>query len=353
MRTLWIVAGLAVFLGCPAYPQTSLDQPLSPQACRDGNFQDRCTSGNFGRVLGMFAMASAEAEAEAGVEAYRVFYLDAFGEKKPPVVFERRVGAPPKVVVYGRTRKIEAPATVEAWERVRARSEFADRALAPLPPGEDFPSGMCTDAGAVTVEIINAPHRRQRAAPIRSRTENTCGPGLTETFAFELVDLALDQFPTCKALIFGDAVDRLAFCTTLQGDTIAAVDLVNEIGADGPQRGDFESAGGWAMWIGVNAAAELDWAGQVTKDAEWNGDRVATFLAARSAEAYVYLQPETIEGLSSQSVRVRGRIYILSDKDRTRQGAAYEQAWVWDTAAKEWMLKSWKVEAFAPEPDRG
>lgn len=325
---------------------------LPPKACRDDNHVDRCAPDDRARVVASLGMASAEKEAKSGVEAYRAFFVDGYGRERPTIAFERRPGEPPKVVVYARGRKIEAPASSSAWEKVKSGAAFADRALVDLPSPIAKPDAprlprMCLHAWVTSVEITSAPVREDGSDIVRSRTENACDGGLATQFAFDLAALALQQLPACSALKADkhrNDVERLAFCTTLHGDTLAAAGLANQIGGRLNLREDPEPAQAWRSWMGTNAMVELNWAGQIIKDDQRRANGVGKFLAAQSAEARVDLSPARIEGLDSRRLRVTGRLYTSPRSEpRTPKEADYEQIWVWDPGLGEWMLKSWTV----------
>lgn len=329
---------------------------LPPKECRDDNHVNRCAPDDRARVVASLGMTSADAEAETGAEAYRAFFVDGYGRERPTIAFERRPGEAPKAVVYAHGRKIEAPASASAWDKVRAGARFADRALVELPPpvakpGEARMPRMCLHAWVTSVEIINAPVRDDRSDAVRSRTENACDSGLTTQFVFETAALAIQQFPACDALKadkYRNDVERLAFCTALYGDTIAAAGLANQIGGRLTLREDLEPAQAWRAWMGSNAMAELDWAGQVTKDDFRRENNVGKFLAAQNLAARLDLTSARIEGLDSRRIKVTGRIYRYTRSEpQTHEEGPYEQIWIWDTGLREWMLKSWTVGAFS------
>lgn len=324
---------------------------LPPKECRDDNHADRCAPADRARVIALLGMTAADAEARAGIEAYRVFFVDGYGRDRPAIAFERRPGQSPKAVVYAQGRRIEAPASISAWRQVKAGAEFADRALVELPKTAGSELRMCLHAWVTRVEIVNAPTRDAPSAPVRARTENACDSGLTTQFAFELSTLALHQFPACEALradSYRNDVERLASCTTLHGDTVAAAELSNQIGGRLNLRQELEPAMAWRSWMGINATPELNWAGQVTRDDERRENRVGKFLAAQNAAGRLNLYPVRIEGLDTRRVKVAGRIYRPSSSvSETQEGAPYEQTWIWGDAAQEWMLESWTVGAFA------
>lgn len=326
---------------------------LPPENCRDDNHADRCAPADRARVAAKLGMASADAEAKAGVEAYRAFFVDGYGRERPTIAFERRPGEPPKGVVYAQGRKLEAPTSLTAWNKVKTDAQFADRALAPLPPVKpaDALPNICLHAWVSSVEIVNSPTRAGGPDTVRTRTENACAPGLTTQFTFSLATLALQQFPACEALSetkHRNDIERLAACTLLHGDTLAAAGFANQTGGRLDLRADLEPAWAWKSWIGTNAIAELDWDGQVTKDDLGRANRVGKFLAAQSAAARLSLYPERIEGVDSQTVKVTGRLHrTWLTEPQVRESASSQQTWVWDRGLREWMLKSWTVGAFS------
>lgn len=328
---------------------------LPPENCLDDSRTDRCAPADRARIVAKLGMASADAEAKAGVEAYRAFFVDGYGRERPTIAFERRPGQPPKAVVYAFNRKLEAPASLSAWNTVAASARYADRALAPRQPskaGDDL-SEICLHAWVSSVEIVNAPTAPDGADTVRSRTENACSPGLTTQFVFDLSKLALQQFPTCEALSvseYRNDVERLAACTMLHGDTLAAAGFANQSGGRLNLRTDLEPAQAWSNWIGTNASAEVNWAGQVAKDDIHRRNNVGKFLATQSAAARLDLYPDRIEGLDGRTVKVTGRIYRTTRAEpQVRASAPSDQTWIWDTGLHEWMLKSWTVGAFSAD----
>lgn len=329
---------------------------LPPENCRDDNHADRCAPADRARIVAKLGMASAEAEAKAGVEAYRAFFVDGYGRDRPAIVFERRPGEPPKVVVYAQGRKLEAPASLTAWNRVKSDARLADRALTPLPapkPGAETPLNICLHGWVSSVEIVNAPAREGDPDTVRTRTESACTPGLTTQFTFELATLAVQQFPACEALSetkHRNDIERLAACTMLYGDTLAAAGFINQNGGRLNLRTDLAPATAWKSWIGTNATAELDWDGQIAKDDLHRANNVGKFLATQSATARIDLYSDRIEGLEGRTVKVTGRIYRTTRVEpQVRTSAPSQQTWVWDRGLNEWMLKSWTVGAFSAE----
>jgi len=326
---------------------------LPPPNCRDDNHAERCAPEDRARVAAKLGMAPADAEAKAGVEAYRAFFVDGYGRERPTIAFERRPGEPPKAVVYAQGRKLEAPASLTAWNKVKTDARFADRALAPLAPSKsaDGLPDICLHAWVSSVEIVNAPTREGGPDTVRTRTENACGAGLTTQFTFELATLAIQQFPTCEALSeakYRNDIERLAACTLLYGDTLAAAGFASQTGGWLELRKDLEPAQAWKSWIGTNAVAELNWDGQVTKDDLRRANNVGKFLAAQSATARLSLYPDRIEGVDGRTVKVTGRVHRTSlSEPQVRETASSEQTWIWDLGLREWMLKSWTVGAFA------
>jgi hypothetical protein len=326
---------------------------LPPKECRDDNHADRCAPEDRARVVAKLGMASADAEAKAGVEAYRAFFVDGYGRDRPAIAFERRPGEPPKAVVYAQGRKLEAPTSLTAWNRVKADAQFADRALPPLPapkPGAETPLNICLHGWVSSVEIVNAPSRSGAPDTVRARTENACDPGLTTQFTFELATLAIQQFPACEALSetkHRNDIERLAACTLLHGDTLAAAGFSSQTGGRLDLRTDLEPAQAWKNWIGTNAVAKLDWNGQITEDDLRRANNVGKFLAAEGAKARLSLYSDRIEGVDGRTVKVTGRLYRISlSEHQVRDWAPSEQTWIWDTGLREWMLKSWTVGAF-------
>lgn len=302
----------------------------------------------------------AAAEAAAGVETYRVFFTNGYGRKEPTVVaFERRPGDEPKAVVYTLDGKLERPVTEATWRMVQEDSRFADRKLVPLPPvkeGSEFVDSVtiCSHPWGVVMELINSPLSPARA--VRSAQQNTCHAGLTTQFGFELARLAVEQFPACAALDPEDHrndVTLLAECARLTGDKIAAASLANQL--IHPFQMPTDSPEFWNRWMGRNAQPELNWSGQIIKDAARGENSVGKFLAAQDERWILHLDPNRFEGVDARNAKVTGvftRLKTLDDPERDiEEQADYEQVWTFDNSDDGWQLMTWRVGIFSPRPE--
>ena len=330
--------------------------------CFDDNLTDRCAADEQARVRTLLGVASIEDESAAGVEAYRAFFVDGYGNDMPAVAFERRPGEGPKVVVYGREgRSMSAPVSADIWQNVQSESRFADRVLqepVATATAEGQPTAlpaMCLHSWVQTVEMANTWPERWSVTPVRRRTEDACGGGLTTRFAFHLADVAVKAIPPCDVLDEGqqrNRITQLDTCLRLKGDRLAAADLRNARSSFGLRRGaDPADAYAWQAAMGTNGSPRLVWAGQEIKTERSRDKNVAEFLIARHAELSSLTFRQTVfEGIDSRRAIAEGvASYVV---DETTWQADYRQTWVWDPSLIEWMLSDWVVESFAPGPAR-
>lgn len=322
--------------------------------CLDDNHTNRCDPANRDRMLARFGAPTIEADAAEGAEVYRALYIDGYGQELPVIAFERRAGQPPQAVFYGlERRRLSAPLADAHWKRVQREARFADREVRPPPP-PGTPEGLrmpCLHAWVTTIEMANASAGRNLSTPVRRRTEDACGGGLTTQTAFLFGDLALDAFPQCSLLdrsFYRSLVHLLAACASLDGDVLAASELRNSL--DQRSRpGVVEPALYWSRYLGTNAVTTLDWNGEVIQ-APLHGKQVAEFLASRQTEERLRLLPRSIRGENAREVVVNGtaeRFESAADGGQTGR-AAYTQRWSWDPAGLSWTLRSMSVGPFVP-----
>lgn len=321
--------------------------PVVDRDCRDDDGNDRCAVENRAQVLATLGMPSIEDELAAGTEVYRTLQVDGYGNDMAGVAFERRVGASPRVVVYGAGgQRMQAPVSIREWREIQRGAELADRQI--VRPEPDPELVICMHAWMSTVEIANAPDREA----VRRRTESACESGLTTRYAFDLVSRAIKAFPDCDSLDpdehRNDAA-RLKTCVGFRGDRLAAAELMNQVGWRAvPEEGaDVERT--WLRAFGGNGSVRLDWAGEVVEGGRTFRDNpVALFMMRKTAElegfrGYV----NGYDAVSSTRIETTGRLEFDGADDVTHT-APFRQVWLWSNAVQTWQLDSWTVEPFAP-----
>ncbi len=329
------------------------DPVVSPD-CLDDNHTDRCDAANRDRMLARFDAPTIEADASAGAEVYRALYIDGYGQELPIIAVERRAGQPPQAVFYGvEGRRLDGLLGDAQWKRVQREARFADQDVrAPPPPGTpEGIRGLCLHSWVTTIEMANAPADRSLSTPVRRRTEDACGAGLTTQTAFLFSELALDAFPQCSLLdrtYYRSLVHLLDVCASLEGDVLAASELRNTL--DQRSRpGAAEPTLYWSRYLGMNAVTTLDWNGEVIR-APLHGRQVAEFLATSQTEGRLRLLPRTFRGENAREVVVTGtaeRFGSAANGGQTGR-AAYTQRWTWDPAGMGWPLRSMTVGPFVP-----
>ena len=329
------------------------------RTCLDDNNRDICAPAMRSALLERLGMATAEADAAAGVESYRVFFVDGYGNDLPAFVFERRAGAGPMSVVYGADgKRLEAPVSPALWDEVVARAEFADRELVPLPADPDSAPGLCLHGWSSTVEMTNSRVTRWGSEPVRRRTENACNGALTTRFAFFLAEQTLKGQPHCQALDPDrqrGTVTLVATCMGLSGDRVAAGSAFDQIRDGQPRQGaDLNNPYAWQAYLGTNGSPRLDWGGQVVVSRQGRDRNVAEFIIARRQEhPNLRFYPATYEGIDAKRVLVTGQARYSREAANGEEAgfvANFTQTWVWDPNLSEWMVSDWTVEPFAPAP---
>ena len=334
-------------------------QAASDRTCLDDNNRDICAPAMRAEQLSRLGMATAEADAAAGVESYRVFFVDGYGNDLPAFVFERRAGAGPMSVVYGANgKRLESPVSPELWNEVVARAEVADRELVPLPSDPNGPPSLCLHAWSSTVEMTNSPVTRWRSEPVRRRTENACNGALTTRFAFFLAEQTLKAQPHCQALDPDkqrNTVTLVATCMGLGGDRVAAGSVFDQIRDGQPRQGaDLNNPFAWQAYLGRNGSPRLDWAGQVVVGRQGRDRNVAEFIIARRQEhPSLRFYPKTFDGIDARRVVVEGQARYSEEATGGEESwfaADFTQTWVWDPNLSEWMVSDWVVRPFVPAP---
>lgn len=333
--------------------------PPSDRTCLDDTNRDICAPATRAALLERLGMATAEADAAAGVESYRVFFVDGYGNDLPAFVFERRAGAGPMSVVYGaEDKRLEAPVSLALWNEVVARAEFADRELVAPPADPNGPPGLCLHAWSSTVEMTNSPRTRRRSEPVRRRTENACNGALTTRFAFFLAEQTLKAQPHCQALNPDrqrNTVTLVATCMGLSGDRVAAGAVFDQIRDGQPRQGlDLDNPYAWQAYLGTNGSPRLDWAGQVVVGRQGRDRNVAEFIIARRQERpSLRFYPRTFDGIDARRVVVEGQARYSDEAaggEESWFAADFTQTWVWDPNLSEWMVSDWVVQPFVPVP---
>lgn len=332
---------------------------LARPDCFDDNLTDRCSEAEQVRVRELLGVASAEAELAAGVEMYRAFYVDGYGNDLPAVTFERRPGAPPSVVVNGfRGRRLSGVVSAEVWNQVRRDARYVDRQLTPRPIAEEGGDvRICLHSWVVTVEVAGPSSSDAPIPPLRRKTQDTCEEGLAAQYAFGLATAALEALHPCGELDpkqYRNDLMRLASCLGLEGDQLAVIEYLNGRDQQANVIPEDQSADVWGRWLGFSNTRSIDWNGThvIETPARPGVPRisVASFLAERSAElGEMWLGVEHIRGDSSTQISVEGDIWISDRADPSNTKglkAPYEQTWRADGPGG-WRLQSWTVGAFS------
>lgn len=328
--------------------------------CFDDNLTNRCAEPEQARVRALLEIASAEAELEAGVEMYRVFFVDGYGNDMPAVTLERRPGASPRVVVNGSEgRRLSGAVSTEVWTQIRAGARYVDRELASrTPAGPDDTVQMCLHSWVVTVEIAEPSPHDSSIPGLRRKTQDACEDGLAVQYAFGLAKAAIEALHPCNELDpnqHRNDVARLSSCLGLEGDQLAAIEFLN-----GRERGANripadQTADAWGLWLGFSNTRNIDWNGvRVVETPARPGVlriSVASFLAERSAElGEMWLGVENLRGDSSTQISVGGEIWISDRVDPSNTDglkAPYLQTWRAGRPGDGWRLESWTVGAFS------
>ncbi|WP_298163392.1 hypothetical protein [Brevundimonas sp.] len=334
---------------------------MSDRTCLDDNNRDICAPAMRAELLANLGMVTAEEDAAAGVESYRVFFVDGYGRDMPALVFERRPGGGPMSVVYGSGgARLEAPVSPAIWDEVIARAEFADRRLVE-PTSASTPNSapaICLHAWNSTVEMTNSPVTRWQSEPVRRRTESACDGALTTRFAFFAAEQTLKAQPHCQGLDLDrqrNVVTLIATCMALKGDRVAAATVFDQI-RDGRPRPDLDPLDryAWQNYLGSNGSPRLNWGGEVVATQQGRDMNVAEFVIARLREhPSLRFYPATYDALDARRVVVTGQArYSEANAEGQEQGfsADFSQTWIWDPSLSEWMVSEWTVQPFAPRP---
>lgn len=230
-------------------------------------------------LLQSLGMVPIEQEAATGAVVYRAFYRNGYGRDLLGVSFEMRPDAPPMVSVYGfEGKRISAPVSREAWDRVVDESWIVGRELVPLPEdvqtGDEVVYTLCTDGWTTTVELANTyEYGRKRLSEPYRRRQNACdtiGPEPVVRFGFILAGLAVEAFPACAELDldgYYNNIVRLSDCLYLSGNTLAAASLMNQKGEPPSfSYGHTPTEAEWAEWLSTDNRSRLEWNGQTYQE---------------------------------------------------------------------------------------
>jgi hypothetical protein len=313
--------------------------------------------------------------AEQGVETYRATferatglqYVDALGPSgvSPSVIFERRPGETPRVIVVAGGRRMEGPVSEEGWIRVRRAGLAMARAVGATHrtvggTWEDICTGPIL---STRVEMTPDWIRGEDGAPWRSWNESAiCGApvGSIGEAGDEMARVALTLLPPCDSLTEPDDVDparSLARCLWLDGDRLAAAQFMS--GRRWLPYASDVTAREWDAWMG-GSEIELDWPGYVQWVELEGPDRVDPDQNYTDQADFLAEQTGLMDGLTLRYTAIRGdsegRVTTRGLIEGTRPGVTdgdsnvgivaidhqvWERDW-WGT----WELKSWRVEPF-------
>lgn len=325
----FFAAPLVAFTASAASAQDSGRQP-----CRHHDESiDRCDPAQAGRVAELHGWPRIEQHLAAGDQVRRMFIADDRDEEVLAISFVRTAAQSPTVEVRVAPRESEPwreplTATVEqtAWNEIIDRSRLFHRRLSPEPN----PSGLitvCPHAWYYTVESVDPVVRNQTESHLRRQGEDSCGDGLTESYALELARTAASVLAPCAALSadpHGGYFDRVLLdCARFTGDRIAAAEAMNE--HHGPRR---------EYQLGVIRGSM---ASSVAVD--WNGERVtgrrrvSQLWDDRISEDHnVSFRVVRVHGEISGRVRLEGILTVSrwQGEELHIEEAPVEQIWVRD-----------------------
>lgn len=333
---------------------------LANPDCFDDNLTNRCSEAEQASVRAFLGVETAEAELAAGVEMYRVFFVDGYGRDRPAVTFERRPGSSPRVVVNGGGgRRLEAAVSTEVWTRVRTDARYVDRELAPAgPAAEDGSFMMCLHSWVVTVEVAEPLPRDTSSSGVRRRTQDACGDGLAIPYAFSLAKAAIEALHPCDDLDpkhYRNDIERLARCLGLEGDRLAVVEFLNGRERSAHRIPADQSKEAWDDWLGFSNTRSVVWNGVTVAETPARSGvpriSVPAFLAERSSElGEMWLGVEHLRADSSTRISVSGEIWISDRADPSNTNALmapYQQTWRANRPGDDWRLETWTVGAFS------
>lgn len=210
----------AVGLGVQVAPQSP--NPV-PELCEDESYP-RCPEAH-ARSRRLLGLETIEAEADAGAEVYRAYYVNghsyvrARGVDMPAIAFERRPGETPRVTVTTATgQRLQAQVSDEIWRSVR---EVSQRAAREAGPRLRWPDGVCLHAWQTTVEMTHSGVVGGNGQPFRQWSVIVCDPGPMTELGFEIADLAMTLLPQCQdipsVIPHRNVVERIDECAWRHG----------------------------------------------------------------------------------------------------------------------------------------
>ncbi len=225
----------------------------APQArdCTDDRGTDRCTAQALAAQRARYGLPPIEELTGARAQVMRALFVDGYGREVVAVSFLREAGREPRVEVRSGAATAEGmtaavPATM--WEALTNDGRHFDRVLAPA--GGDAP--ICLHSWMTTVEAADA-------TGVRRRTEDSCSGALAIAHADRLAQAAVTLLPACALLDpqrHRNAAARLARCTNLAGDRMAAAQAFNRFSSDA-----FSDPKGQPIRHLFTEDAELAWPG--------------------------------------------------------------------------------------------
>lgn len=295
-------------------------------------------------------------EMEGEVLVRRAIFFTDYRRDQPVVEFRHDPGSSPRVIVSfdrlerGVTR-LETSVPREVWDQVLSEGRYFDRTLGEAPPifdddGEELVS-VCFHARHAWVQAYDSDHRAREAGG------DTCDDSLAVDYAYRLAELAADLLPACAVLEtanYGPSINRLSSCFALEGDTLTAAELMNDLESTPFFYPDLQNREE-ILWMFVPGRdLRFEWAGQSLdgRDAatDWWIEQVG------AAGAGVYEISHT--GETWDQVRSRGVFLRPGDPDACPYGPA-SQAPIeieWRRSGDSWEIRSLVVGAFSPLPDQ-
>jgi hypothetical protein len=368
MKLAWSCTALllSLLVAAPASPQGRADPN-----CQDDRGVDRCDPEQQRRVRQLFGVISIEEHRAAGDQVRRVFYVDGYGGDVVAIAFIRSPGRDPEVWVHYPRRQgeptpepLRAPVPRPVWNDVIERGEHFDRDVLsrPAPAGQGHPAKgtaaapegqemvLCIHSWDFTIEAVD--RGRAADAAIRRKTEDGCEDGQGELYAQYLERIALSLIPHCAALDvsqYRNEAIALLGCAKLRGDRIAAAEVRNRVDPFFEVQGP-EDARLIAPLFHDDAA--IEWRGEQLRGA---GTDPPGFWASRvrTEGARVNFFIETIEGLSSERVRLTGGLFraaaAAAGEAARYESAAVEQIWT-RVNQSDWYIERATVAPWRPVP---
>lgn len=233
------------------------------------------------------------------VEAVRLFQSDANYRPRFAIIAYQDINLTPRIEFRLPTSisgtlwraPLIARLTEAEWQQVVKQRKLLET---PHPIDDD---SLCLDGYTNVAEAID------KAGTVRTRVEHSCGNAPIERFATFLTDLALSKFPYCRPLASNwggyEAVRGLVLCARLEGDRIAAAELLKYL--DDAEFNCCQNEGKWTEIVHLfSKNVAFSWPGKpVIRDPE---------AAARIMLANDGTYAETYVGESKDRVRIEARV---------------------------------------------